>query len=175
MMIAFSPVTALLSRRRGPRFSFLIGSAILLAANLARVVSPHQLVLAIVATAVTSIGAALAYGSIPAMIMQAVPVTETAAANSLNTLARSIGTSVCSAVVAAVTSASVMHVAGVEFPAAGAYAAVFAIAAGAGLLALVIGLLVPHERDRKSAPCPEVGSADLPVSETGRDRIRITP
>ncbi|MFE3292633.1 MFS transporter [Rhodococcus sp. NPDC059234] len=175
MMIAFSPVTALLSRCRGPRFGFLVGTAILMVANLVRVVAPHQLVVVIVATAVTSIGAAFAYGSIPAMIMQAVPVTETAAANSLNTLARSIGTSVCSAVVAAVTTASVMYVAGVEFPTADAYAAVFAIAAGAALLALGVGVFVPREGAPEHGTHADVGTAALPLSETDRDRIRITP
>ena len=44
-----------------------------------------------------SIGAALAYSAIPLLIMDAVPSTETAAANSLNSLMRMLGTSSCSA------------------------------------------------------------------------------
>ncbi|GAA4482175.1 MFS transporter [Rhodococcus olei] len=165
MMIAFAPVTAQLSRRRGPRVAFLVGAVILMVANLVRTVSPHLLIVIVVATMVTSIGAALAYGSIPALIMRAVPVSETAAANSLNALARSLGTSTCSAVVAAVTTASVMHVAGVEFPTAGAYSTVFAIAAAAALLAIVVGVFVPRD--------PE--TENLPLSETEEDRIRISP
>lgn len=165
MMIAFSPVTAYLSRRRGPRITFLVGVGVLGTANLARAVTPHELVIVIVATTVTSIGAALAYGAIPAMIMRAVPVTETAAANSLNTLARALGTSTCSAVVAAVTTASVMHVAGVEFPTAWAYSVVFGIGAATALVAVLVGLFIPAD-DR---------SVDLPLSETGDHRVRISP
>ncbi|MGW0173790.1 MFS transporter [Rhodococcus sp. NPDC003322] len=177
MMIAFSPVTAYLSDTRGPRITFLIGTAILMLANLARAVIPHQLVIVIVATAVTSVGAALAYGAIPAMIMRAVPVTETAAANSLNALARSLGTSTCSAVVAAVTTASVMHVAGVEFATAGAYAVVFGIGAGAALLAVVIGVFIPRDRmgSAETPESPRSEPGDLPLSETAQDRLRISP
>lgn len=167
MMIAFSPVTAYLSRARGPRPTFLIGTTVLMVANLVRAVTAHQLVVVIAATMIVSIGAALAYGAIPAMIMRAVPVTETAAANSLNALARSLGTSTCSAVVAAVTTASVMHVAGVEFATAGAYASVFGIGAGAAFLAIVIGVFIPRDR----VPEPD----NLPLSETAQDRLRISP
>lgn len=154
MMIAFSPVTAHLSRSFGPRITFLIGTTILTTANFVRAVSPPQLAVAIIATMVTSIGAALAYGAIPAMIMRAVPLTETAAANSLNTLARSLGTSICSAVVAASITASVMYVAGAEFPTAAAYAVVFGLAAAAGLLAVAIGMFIPRD------PSTAVLSAD---------------
>ncbi|MFI2221857.1 MFS transporter [Rhodococcus sp. NPDC019627] len=147
MMVAFSPVTAYLSHSCGPRRTFLIGTTILMATNLVRAVTPPHLVVVIVAATVTSVGAAFAYGAIPAMIMRAVPTTETAAANSLNTLARSLGTSTCSAVVAALTTASVMHIAGVEYPTAAAYAAVFGIAAAAGLLAVGIGMFIPRDGD----------------------------
>nr|WP_312026556.1 MFS transporter [Rhodococcus aetherivorans] len=167
MMIVFSPVTAYLSRRRGPRITFLLGAAILAAANFARALTPPHMAIVIAATAVTSIGAALAYGAIPALIMRAVPVTETAAANSLNTLARSLGTSTCSAVVAAVSTVSVMNVAGVEFPAAVAFVAVFGIAAGAGLLAVAVGVIIPRDRDTVTE--------NLPREEIGADHVRISP
>ncbi|TQF69453.1 MFS transporter [Rhodococcus spelaei] len=166
MMIAFSPVTAGLSRRRGPRTTFLVGAAVLATANLVRTVAPHQLVVVVVTIAVTSIGAAFAYGAIPAMIMRAVPLSETAAANSLNALARSVGTSTCSAVVAAVTTASVVQVAGVTLPTAGAYAAVFAIGSLAAVCAFVVAALIPRDAGI---------DAGLPLSETGQDRIRIAP
>lgn len=166
MMIAFSPVTAYLTRSRGPRVTFLVGTVVLMLANAARAVTPHQLVIVVVATTVTSVGAALAYGAIPAMIMRAVPVTETAAANSLNALARSLGTSTCSAVVAAVTTASVMHVAGVEFPTHEAYAVVFAIAAAAAFLAIAIGLFIPRDR--------AVDAENLPLTGTEQDRVGIS-
>lgn len=166
MMIAFSPVSAHISRRRGPRTTFLLGAGILMATNLTRAVVPHHLGVIVACIAVTAVGAAFAYGAVPAMIMRAVPVSETAAANSLNSLARSIGTSACSAVVAAVTTASVMQVAGVEFPTAGTYALVFGIGAAAALFALTVAVFIPGDGD---------GPVDLPLSETERDRVRAAP
>jgi hypothetical protein len=100
------------------------------------------LLLVVIAT-VGVIGAALAYSALPLLIMRAVPETETAAANSLNTLMRQLGTSTCTAVVAAVSTAMVVDVGGDVVPSGGAYTVVFLAAAGAGLAALVIGLLTP--------------------------------
>ncbi|MFC4604007.1 MFS transporter [Rhodococcus kronopolitis] len=164
MMIAFAPVSARLSRRHGPRTTFLLGAVFLAAGNLTRTLMPPQLTVLVVAIAVTAIGSAFAYGAIPAMIMSAVPVSETAAANSLNSLARSLGTSSCSAVVAAVTTASVLQVAGAEFPTAGAYAAAFGIGTVAAVLALGVAVFVPPARD---------GAPDLPLSEIPGQRSGV--
>ena len=90
------------------------------------------------ACTVTAIGAALAYSAIPLIIMAAVPTTETAAANSLNTLMRMLGTSSCSAFFAAVATGLVIQVDGHGMPSAAAFTVVFAAAAAAALLAMVI-------------------------------------
>jgi hypothetical protein len=95
----------------------------------------------VLAAAVTAVGAALAYSAIPLIIMDAVPATETAAANSLNTLMRMLGTSSCSAVFAAVATGLVIEIGGLPVPAAGAFVVVFLAAAGAALLAMVITAL----------------------------------
>jgi hypothetical protein len=94
--------------------------------------------------ALTAVGAALAYSALPLLIMDAVPPTETAAANSLNTLMRMLGTSSCSAVAAAVTSGLTATVAGVTLPSATAYTVVFLAAAGAAAMAATISALTPH-------------------------------
>ncbi len=59
----------------------------------------------VLVSALIGAGIGLAYGAMPALIMGAVPVSETAAANSLNTLMRSIGTSIASAVAGVVLAA----------------------------------------------------------------------
>ena len=52
----------------------------------------------VLASSIIGAGIGFTYGSMPALIMGAVPASETGAANSLNTLMRSIGTSTASAV-----------------------------------------------------------------------------
>ncbi|MBB5781988.1 MFS family permease [Nonomuraea jabiensis] len=56
----------------------------------------------VLASCVIGAGIGFVYGALPSLIMAALPVSETAAANSLNTLMRAIGSSVSSVVVGVV-------------------------------------------------------------------------
>jgi MFS family permease len=140
-MTVFSPISARLSRRYSARMTLLLGIAALAAGNLWLATLPGSIPTIMLASTVTAIGAALAYSAIPLIIMDAVPATETAAANSLNTLMRMLGTSSCSAVFAAVATGLVIEVDGRELPAGSAFTAVFLTAAGAGVVAWVITAL----------------------------------
>ncbi|MER7012457.1 MFS transporter [Saccharopolyspora sp. NPDC000359] len=151
-MGVFSPLSARISRRHGPRTTLILGGLVLTAGNLAGSFLHDPLPLVVFNLTVVAIGGALAYGALPTLIMRAVPPAETAAANSLNTLARSIGTSSCSAIVVALTTGSVVQVAGVEYPSVTAYSWVFAVAGSAALLAALIAATTPAAR--RSAPVP---------------------
>lgn len=151
-MAVFSPVSARLSKRFGPRTTLVAGTLVLVAGNLSMAALPGTLVMVMAGATLTAVGAALAYSALPLLIMDAVPPTETAAANSLNTLMRMLGTSSCSAVAAAVTSGLTATVAGVTLPSGTAYTVVFLAAAGAAALAAVISAVTPH-----AAPTPARG------------------
>ena len=137
-MTVFSPLSARLSRRFSARVTLLLGTAVLAAGNLLLASLPSSIPMIMLASTVTAVGAALSYSAIPLIIMAAVPATETAAANSLNTLMRMLGTSSCSAVFAAVASGLVLQVGGRAVPAGAAFTVVFLGAAGAALIAAVI-------------------------------------
>ncbi|MCP2252600.1 Major Facilitator Superfamily protein [Prauserella aidingensis] len=145
-MVAFSPLSAVVSRRWGPKVTVVLGTSLLAVGNLARVAVHDGLAAVIVVVTVPAIGAALAYGAVPALIMRAVPQSETAAANSLNALCRSIGTSSCSAIVATVTAGIVVRVGDATYPGITAYTVIFAIAGGAAALAGAIALVTPAPR-----------------------------
>jgi MFS family permease len=147
-MGVFSPVSARLSARFGARTTLLLGTSVLVVGNACMAVIPGTVVLIMVATTVSAIGAALAYSALPLLIMDAVPPTETAAANSLNTLMRMLGTSSCSAVAAAVVTALTIDVGGRTLPAASAYTVVFLAAAVAALLATLITAATPRAAAR---------------------------
>ncbi|QJY50304.1 MFS transporter [Pseudonocardia broussonetiae] len=151
-MAVFSPVSARLSARFGPRATLTAGTVVLIAGNLSMAALPGSIALVMAAATVTAIGAALSYSALPLLIMDAVPPTETAAANSLNTLMRMLGTSSCSAVVAAVASGLTITVGGTVLPAATAYTVVFLAAAGAATAAAVISALTPRAPHPTSAP-----------------------
>ena len=154
-MGVFSPVSARLSARFGARTTLLLGTSVLVVGNAGMALVPSTVLFVMVATTVSAIGAALAYSALPLLIMDAVPPTETAAANSLNTLMRMLGTSSCSAVAAAVTAGLVIVVDGRTIPSAAAYSVVFLAAAGAALVATLITAATPRPAARP-APVAEV-------------------
>ncbi len=143
-MAVFSPLSARLSARFSARTTLVVGATVLALGNVGLALLPPSIPLVMVASGVTAVGAALAYSALPLLIMAAVPPTETAAANSLNTLMRMLGTSSCSAVAAAVATGLTTVVAGQTLPAAAAYTTVFLAAAGASLVAAVIAVLTPR-------------------------------
>jgi predicted MFS family arabinose efflux permease len=142
-MVIFSSVSARISRRRGPRTAVITGSALLVAGNAGIASLPGSVWLVVVAATVGAVGAALAYSALPLLIMRAVPATETAAANSFNTLMRQLGTSTVTAVAAAVSGVLVVRVDGHVLPAGSAYTIIFLVAAAAALVALVVAARTP--------------------------------
>jgi MFS family permease len=143
-MTIFSPVSARVSRRRGARTTLVLGATILALGNVLMATLPGALPLIVAASTTTAIGAALAYSAIPLLIMEAVPAGETAAANSLNTLMRMLGTSSCSSFVAAIATGLTTSVGGQTLPAGSAYTVIFLAAAGAAVIGTTIAALTPR-------------------------------
>lgn len=142
-MMAFSTVSAWISRTRGPQTTVLLGAALLALGNTGFATLPSSLWLTISTATIGAIGGALAYSALPLLIMRAVPETETATANSVNTLMRQIGTSAITAVATAVGTAMIIHVDGQDFPSAAAYSVSFLAAAVAAVGAFVVAALTP--------------------------------
>jgi MFS family permease len=142
-----APVSAAVIRRFSAQTALLSASLLLTASYAARVFLNENLAQVVVGSMLVSVGASIAFAAMPTLIMQAVPVTETASANGINTLMRSIGTSTSSAVIAAAATAGAVTVGGELFPSAGVITALFWVAA---LLSLVaVGLTVPMFRMRE--------------------------
>ncbi|WP_134773311.1 MFS transporter [Ornithinimicrobium flavum] len=133
-MVLMSPVSASLIRRFGPRAILIAGSLLMVAGFVGRSFLHASVVEVMVTSGIASIGTALAFAAMPTLIMRAVPITETASANGLNTLLRSIGTSSASAMVAAVFAASMVTTAsGEAAPTFAAYQLIFWAGAAAAL------------------------------------------
>ncbi|MFC4591039.1 MFS transporter [Sphaerisporangium corydalis] len=102
-----------------------------------------------------SAGVGLAYGAMPALIMGAVPRSETAAANGFNTLMRSIGTTVSAAVVGVVLSQMTIRVGGFTLPSENGFRTGMLVGCGAALVAAAITLALPgRSPGRPAAPEP---------------------
>ena len=144
---AMAPVAATLIRRVGPLATLFTGTLLMAAAYVARVLLTDNLGQVVTGATLVAVGTSLAYAAMPTLIMRAVPVTETASANGLNTLLRSIGTSASSATMAAVATIGVVRVGGEVFPSFQALTAVFWIAAAMSLVAAL--LVLPMWRMRE--------------------------
>ncbi|MFG2406643.1 MFS transporter [Streptomyces brevispora] len=154
MMMIMSPVGAKLSAARGPKVTLAIGALIIslgygLAVPMIESGSTWSL---LVVTLVCNTGVGFAYGAMPALIMSAVPQSETASANSFNTLMRSIGSSLSAAVIGVVMAQMTTGFGGHVLPSAGGFRAAMLIGCGVGLAAAVIAALIPVRAAAKPEP-----------------------
>ncbi|MEU7298738.1 MFS transporter [Streptomyces sp. NPDC007206] len=145
-MMFTAPVYARLSARYGPKTTLIIGLLIIAigyGGGLGLMDAAWQ---TIVTSVILGAGIGLAYSSLPALIVGAVPASETGAANGLNTLMRSIGTSVSSAVVGMVLANTAQNVGGVAIPTMHGFRVSFLIATAAVAVGLLLALFLPSAR-----------------------------
>lgn len=142
-MMAAAPVAARVVSSRGPKIVLVIGSTIIAAGYLAGIVLLGTPVGLMVLGLIVSFGVGFAFAALPALINAAVPVSETASANSINSLARSLGTSTSSAVMTAVLAQMTVTVAGHALPSLGGFRVALLIAAVAAAGAALIAMAIP--------------------------------
>lgn len=162
-MMFVAPLYARISARRGPKVSLMLGMLIIAigyGAGLGLMSAPWQTVLIAV---LLGAGIGLAYSSLPALIIGAVDPSETGAANGLNTLMRSIGTSVSSAVIGMVLAHTSVPMGAVQVPSMEGFRTSFMIATGAVVVGLVLAAFLPSQR-AAAAPVLLASSADDAVS-----------
>ncbi|MCP2099782.1 MULTISPECIES: MFS transporter [Actinosynnema] len=140
VMMAMAPLSARLSRERGPKVTLITGALVVTVGYGLNVVLMSEIWHLVLVSSIIGAGIGLSYGALPALVMSAVPVSETAAANSLNTLMRSIGTSLSSAV-AGVILTQLTTAAGL--PSQQAFQVIMAVGAGAALSAAGVAALLP--------------------------------
>ncbi|MEU4659947.1 MFS transporter [Streptomyces sp. NPDC023723] len=145
-MMFTAPVYARLSARYGPRTTLIMGLVVIAVGyggGLGLMSAAWQ---TIVTSVLLGAGIGLAYSSLPALIIGAVPASETGAANGLNTLMRSIGTSVSSAVIGMVLANTANDVGGVAVPTMHGFRVSFLIATAAVAAGLVFAFFLPRRR-----------------------------
>ena len=165
LMVIMAPVAGVLVTRFGPRAVIISGSLIMAVGFVGRVVW-HSSVLEVVLTSgLAALGTALAFAAMPVLIMASVPITETASANGLNTLLRSIGTASASAMVAAVFTVFAAPVGdGTLVPTFTGYQVIFWTGTLAALLAAMTAAFI-----RRPTRMREEDGVPAPVGE----RIRV--
>ncbi len=152
MMMLSSPLSAKLSALAGPKVTLILGAIIIAAGYGASVPLMGEPWGLMVGAIIISLGVGFAYGAMPALIMSAVPITETSAANSFNTLMRSIGTSVASAAIGAVLAEmSTTFAGGISVPTENGFKVGILIGCGVAAAAAVIALTIPTAKRAAAA------------------------
>lgn len=142
-MMLVSSLSARISATRGPKVSLMTGLVILAVAYLAGTALMGAVWQVVLTSVLIGLGIGIAYSSMPALILGAVDPSESGAANGLNTLMRSIGTSTSSAVVGVVLARMSTPLGGSDVPTLEGFRISFLIAAGAALTGLVIAAFLP--------------------------------
>jgi MFS family permease len=144
VMFFTSPVAARLSAARGPRTSLILGGIIVTVGFTFGVFFLHEIWHVVVISAITGLGVGFAYAAMPTLIMRAVPPTETAAANGLNSVMRTLGSSVSATLVGVVLATHSNLVSGIEIPTPQAFTWVFIMGASVTLVGVIIALFIPR-------------------------------
>jgi len=162
-MMLVSPLAARIITRFGPRFALRLGPVIIAIGFLYAAFFLESVWEALIVAAFTGIGIAVAYAAMPTIIMRSVPTTETAAANSVNTLSRSLGTSLAAAVHGAIIASALAglteHPEAVHHGSFTAFDLCFVLGAISCVLAVAIASLIPRPKE----PGVLVVEPDLPA------------
>ncbi|GAA3947046.1 MFS transporter [Microbacterium soli] len=145
-MVVLSPVNGYLLNRIGGKVVLIAGTVIIAIGYIVRNFLYHSALEVSLSAALVGIGTAFAYAAMPALIMSAVPLAQTASANGLNTVLRQVGTSTSSAVVAAVLSVSFVVIDGGSYPTWSGIVVLDVVAAAVALIAGAIALAIPRHR-----------------------------
>ncbi len=144
VMFFMSPVAARLSNARGPRTSLILGGVIITIAFALAVVLHSQIWHVILVSTIVGFGVGFAYAAMPTLIMRAVPPTETAAANGLNSVMRTLGSTVAATLVGVILASNFVLSGGIPIPTTQAFQAVFAMGSAVALAGVILAFFIPR-------------------------------
>ncbi|MFI9168950.1 MFS transporter [Streptomyces lincolnensis] len=155
VMMVMSAVSAKVTKAKGPKVTLMIGALIVAAGYGLNILLMSEVWHLILVSCVIGAGIGFTYGALPALIMGAVDPSQTGAANSLNTLMRSLGTSFASALAGVILAQMTTDFGGHALPSENGFKAVMAIGAGAALLAFAVATFIPRHRPAGAAPAAD--------------------
>ncbi|MFI5429412.1 MFS transporter [Aeromicrobium sp. UC242_57] len=115
-MLVLAPIAAKLADRFGAPRILTFGALIVAVGWLCRIVFIDSLTQVVIGATIVGAGTAIGYATMPAIINAHTPVSELAAANGVNSLVRSVGSSLASAVGGALLAATTMSLGGHDIP-----------------------------------------------------------
>ena len=142
-MLALAPVSSWLMRTFGAKYALALGGFVLGAGYLLSFFlmdAPWEI---LIATLVCAAGVGIGYAAMPTLIMDAVPMAEAGSAVGINALMRSLGTTVASAVMAAILTGQTELIGGFAIPTQDAFKLCFLVATIAAVVGGALALTIP--------------------------------
>ncbi|SED90183.1 Predicted arabinose efflux permease, MFS family [Streptomyces misionensis] len=166
MMMLISPLGGKLINSRGPKLTLLAGALVIAVGYAVALPLMGTAAGIMVAGIVINSGVALAYGAMPALIMSSVPLSETAAANGFNSLMRSLGTTIGSAVIGVVLAHMTINLGGHTIASKDGFRTGLLIGCGVALLSAAVAAFIPALRPaggEEAAEQPAAGADQAPA------------
>jgi MFS family permease len=153
MMLLFAPISSRMLDRLGAKITLMVGASVLGVGYLLATLlmdSPWHL---LIASCVAASGVGIGYAAMPTLILDAAPPREAAAAVGFNSLARSGGTTIAAAVMAAILTSSTTSLGPISVPSETAFRLCFVVGAVAAFVGVALAATIPS---RKKVAEPEL-------------------
>jgi predicted MFS family arabinose efflux permease len=148
-MLAVTPLTGHLERRIGARRVLMLACGVIAVSYVAALPLIRTEVGVLAVSLLVNVGVGLGFGVVPVLLMSAVPVEQTGAANGFNMVARNIGSSTAAAVIGAVVATMTTGYAGEAVPSLAGFHAALLAGAATALVALVCAARLPGRRRQR--------------------------
>ncbi|GAA3820478.1 MFS transporter [Nocardioides panacisoli] len=146
MMMLLSPVSGSLIGRVGAKLTLMLGAVVLGIGYLVALLLMGAAWQLMVAACIAAAGVGIGYAAMPTLILDSVPPREAAAAVGLNSLMRSLGTTISAAAMATILTSRTQPFGALEVPTQGAFRLCFVVAAVAAFAGVAIAAAVPRLR-----------------------------
>ena len=154
MMMVFAPLSSRLMRLFGAKQTLMVGATVLGVGYLVALFlmsAPWQL---LIASCVASAGVGIGYAAMPTLILDAVPMREAGAAVGLNSLMRSMGTTLAAAIMGTILASNSTAVRGFALPSETAFHVCFIVGAVAAFVGVAITATIPRRTSEEDTADP---------------------
>lgn len=142
-MLLLSPVAAKMVANLGAHQTLAVGAGIIALGWVLRIFLTGSIAEVIIGTTIVGIGTGIGYAAMPGLINKYSPREELASANSINSLLRSLGSSLASAIGGTVLASFTVALGAVALPSLAGFRVLFVMCAAAALASVVVSLLIP--------------------------------
>lgn len=148
-MIALAPLSARMISRYGAQRALTLGAAIMAVAFTYRTLFHADPVAVVIGSSLVGAGVAFAFAAMPSLITAAVPATEVATANGVNSIVRTLSGAVAAALFAFVIASAPSPVAG-DFLSHAALQSALGFSAACAALTALFARILPLRRSKES-------------------------